>query len=178
MKLNKVTLKRHLKQMNQEQLAELVVECFGIHKDVERFVSVKLLGQEAAEALFPEYRKKVVDQFFPERGYGKLKLKEAKKAIHDFNKLTGDSKRALELKFVYVENGIEFTRAYGDIDERFYNSVESVFSDIVREINDSDSEELFKQYEERIHNILERSAGTGWGFNESLYDAYSELSWV
>jgi hypothetical protein len=175
--LTKAALKKHLKQLNQEQLRGLLLECFSINKDVERFLSVKLVGDEAAKALFPEYRKKVEDEFFPARGHGKLRLKEAKQAISDFVKLTGDEMLALELRFIYVENGVEFTRAFGDIDERFYNSIISVFGDIVRSINDGESEELFNKYEERIQRVLDRSSGIGWGFNEGLYDHYYELAW-
>jgi hypothetical protein len=34
----------------------------------------------------------------------------------------------VELLITYVENGTKFTHEYGDIDERFYDSVESFTS--------------------------------------------------
>lgn len=179
MKLTKAALKKHLKQLNHDQLSELLLECFSVHKDVEKFLSVKLLGSDAAIELFPEYRKKVENEFFPERGNPKLRLKEAKKAISDFEKLTGDRLLALELRFVYVENGIQFTRNYGDIGGSFDNSIVSVFGDIVREINEIGSEELFKEeYEERIKQILSRATGTSWGLEEGLHDWSGHLGWM
>jgi len=32
----------------------------------------------------------------------------------------------------YVENGTQFTREYGDIDEPFYNSLDSVLAELAR----------------------------------------------
>ena len=37
-----------------------------------------------------KYRRKIVEQFFPARGYGKLKLSEARKAIRDYRRATGN----------------------------------------------------------------------------------------
>ncbi|GIO16345.1 hypothetical protein J19TS2_59000 [Cohnella xylanilytica] len=174
-KLTKAALKKHLNQLDEEQLAELVLECFGISKDVQRYLEVKLFGDAAAERLFAECRKKVVDEFFPERGQPKLRLKEAKKAISDFKKLTGDERRTLELNVVYVECGVKFARDYGVQYDSFFNSVSSVFADVVSAISASGSEALFKEYVERLEGIIDDSEHTWWGFYEDLYAAYSEL---
>ncbi len=69
-------------------------------------------------------------QFFPARGIGKLKLGEARKAIRDYRKATGDLSGTAELLMTYVENGTRFTREFGDIDERFYSSVESALDEL------------------------------------------------
>ena len=67
--------------------------------------------------MLEKYRSKIVDQFFPARGEGKLKLGEARKAIRDYRKATGDIPGTAELLMTYVENGTKFTHDYGDIDE-------------------------------------------------------------
>src|SRR5450432_3875596 len=77
-------------------------------------------GGEVSE----KYRRKIVDQFFPTQGEGKFKLGEARKAIRDYRKATGNLPGTVELMMTFVENGVKFTHEYGDIDERFYNSVE------------------------------------------------------
>ena len=84
-------------------------------------------GESGGEAL-EKYRSKIVEQFFPARGDGKLKLGEARKAIRDYRKATGNLPGTAELLMTYVENGTRFTHEYGDIDERFYSSVESAQS--------------------------------------------------
>jgi len=66
-----------------------------------------------------------VEQFYPARGEAKLRFSEARKAINDYRKATGNLPGTTELLMTYVERGAEFTHKYGDIDQRFYNSVET-----------------------------------------------------
>ncbi|CAM4176550.1 plasmid pRiA4b ORF-3 family protein [Paenibacillus alkaliterrae] len=177
-KLTKTALNKHLKRMSQEQLIELVKECYGSSKDMERMLAVKILGEEALEPMFHEYRKKVEHEFFPQRGHGKLRLQEAKKAISEFEKLTGNEKYTLELKLFYVEMGVSFTLTYGDIDDRFYDSMEAVYADVIRTVNFDDTAELFEEYEERISAIVSDTKGIGWGFHDSLSHMHERLRWM
>ncbi|KIL37700.1 hypothetical protein SD71_00315 [Cohnella kolymensis] len=169
-------MSKHLKSMSQEQLIELVKECFDASKDMERFLAVRIMGKEAVLSLFHEYRKKVEHEFFPQRGHGKLRLAEAKKAISDFEKLTGNARYSLELKLIYVEMGVAFTVAYGDIDQRFYSSIESVYADVIGTVIADDSGELLHEYKNRIHAVVSDSQGIGWGFHDNLSDLYNDLS--
>lgn len=174
-KLTKTALNKHLKQLSHDQLVDLVKACFGVSKDMERVLAVKILGDEAVESIFQEYRKKVEQEFFPERGHGKLGLKAAKNAISEFGKLTDDVKRSLELKLIYVENGIRFILAYEDIDERFYNSMASMYADTINQVNEDETGELFEEFEERLETIVMNTKGIGWGFYETLAEIYGQL---
>jgi hypothetical protein len=176
-KLTKTALNKHLKQLSHAQLVDLVKACYGVSKDMERYLAVKILGDEAVESLFQEYRKKVEQEFFPEHGHGKLGLKAAKNAISEFRKLTGDVKRSLELKLIYVENGVKFTLTYGDIDERFYYSMESMYADIINQINEDETGELFEEFEERLEAIVLNAKGVGWGFHDNLVEIHGQLQW-
>lgn len=176
-KLTKSTLNKHLKQLSNDQLIDLVKACYGVSKDMEKFLTVRILGDEAVESLFYEYRKKVEQEFFPERGHGKLRLQEAKQAISEFERLTGSVKYSLELKLIYVENGVDFVRSFGDIDERFYNSMASMYADIVDTVNEDETAELFDEYEERLEAIVSQSDGIGWGFHDVLADYHAQLRW-
>ncbi|REK76061.1 DUF6155 family protein [Paenibacillus paeoniae] len=176
-KLTKTTLNKHLKQLNNDQLIDLVKACFGASKDMEKFLAVQIMGAEAVKSLFEEYRKKVEYEFFPERGHGKLRLQEAKKAISEFKKLTGSEKYSLELKLIYVEKGVEFTLCYGDIDERFYYSMASVYVDIIDLVNEDETVELFDEFEERLEAVVSKTEGIGWGFHDDLADIHAQLRW-
>ncbi|GFN33515.1 plasmid pRiA4b ORF-3 family protein [Paenibacillus xylaniclasticus] len=163
-KLTKSALNKHLKQLDNGQLIDLVKACYSASKDMERFLAVKILGDEAVEALFQEYRKKVEQEFFPERGLGKLRLQDAQRAISEFKRLTGSLLYSTELKLIYVENGVDFTLTYGDIDERFYNSIVSMYADIVDQVNEDETGELFDEFEERLAAVVANTDGIGWGF--------------
>ena len=85
-------------------------------------------NEEKNEAL-EQYRRKIVEQFFPAKGFGKLQLGEARKAIRDYRKATNNLGGTIDLLLAYVENITKFTREFGDINESFYNSL------VVRQIS-------------------------------------------
>jgi hypothetical protein len=58
-----------------------------------------------------------------EKGHGTLRYSVAEKAINSYSKTSGDFEGKMELMLFYVENGVEFTNEYGDIDEEFYDKV-------------------------------------------------------
>ena len=177
-KLTKSALNKHLKQLSNDQLIDLVKNCYDNNKEIKKLLAVRLLGEEAVDTIFHEYVKRVEHEFFPERGVGKLRLQDAKKAISEFGRLTGNVKRHLELMLIYVENGVDFTLTYGDIDERFYNSMIGMYVEIVNRINDDETAELFDQFEERIEKIVLHTQGIGWGFHDDLAHMYSHIRWI
>ncbi|MCS7461205.1 plasmid pRiA4b ORF-3 family protein [Paenibacillus doosanensis] len=177
-KLTKPALNKHLKQLSNDQLIELVKACYGASKDMGKFLAVKILGDEALESMFHEYRKKVEQEFFPERGIGKLWLQEAGAAISEFERLTESVERTLELKLIYIEMGVSYTLTYGDIDERFYYSMASMYANVINMVNDDETGEWFDAYEERLEAIVLSTRGIGWGFYDKLADLHAQLQWV
>jgi hypothetical protein len=177
-KLTTAKLKKQLQSLSQPDLIQLLVDTFKLSKQTEQFLTIQLLGEEAIEALFPVYEKKVKDEFFPDRGFGKLRLADAKKAIDEFEKITQSPKHTLELKLFYVEMGVEFTNAYGDIDARFYESILKMFASVIEMVNEEDGYDLFEEFEERIAAVVEKTEGIGWGFHENMQYIHEAIRWL
>ena len=175
MKIKVSDLKKRLKNYEQKELIELVVEMFKTNKEVQNFLSSKFLGDEVIEVLFNQARKKIENEFFPDRGHGKLRLAEAKKEIAAFKKVTNDEKRTVDLMLFYVEQGVEFTSAYGDISEGFYSSMVKMFDQVA--IGCDRDEDLYKMFSKRLYNVVS-NAPEGWGFQEALWDSYYTIEWV
>jgi hypothetical protein len=114
----------------------------------------------------------VKNEFFPERGEPKLRLGEAKKTIREFEKITQNVRYSIELKLFYVEMGVAFTNAYGDIDERFYSSIESMYQTVIEMLNDADNREWYQLFGERVEAVVKNTEGIGWGFHDSLAESY------
>ncbi|WGU97190.1 DUF6155 family protein [Paenibacillus dendritiformis] len=176
-KLTKAGLNKLLKQMSREDLMELLKDGYSASKDMQRFLAARLIGKEAVESLFHEYRDKIKQEFFPERGQAKLRLQEAKNAIAEFKKLTGSVKHTLELKLVYVELSVLFSNTYGDIDARFYDQLMSMYEDVIDILNEHETAELFHEYKERIEAAAWNAAGFGWGVHEGMMDLYDDIRW-
>ena len=115
-----------------------------------------------------------MEQFFPARGFGKLKLGEARKAIRDYRKATGNLAGTVELLMTYVENGARFTNEYGDIDERFYSSVESTLDELAALLQ-GEARELYPQFRDRLAAVQQMTDGIGWGFYDFISDVVGRL---
>lgn len=176
MKIKVSDLKKQLKAYDQKELIELVVEIFKANKDVQNYLSSKFLGDEVNEELFLKARKKIENEFFPDRGFGKLRLAEAKKEITAFKKATNDEKRTVDLMLFYVEQGVEFTNSYGDIYEGFYISMVKMFDQVAKECDGNDV--LYQAFSSRLQKVVSRAQGTGWGFGEALVEIYYSIDWV
>ncbi|MER3483921.1 MAG: hypothetical protein C4332_12985 [Meiothermus sp.] len=69
------------------------------------------------------------------------------------------------MMFYYVEAGIKGTDAYGDIESSFYNSLESVFEELLKKIADGHDLEA---YLTRLQGIVGKTRDFGWGFYDTL----------
>lgn len=168
-------LKKALKNLEHKELITLVAELFKINAEAKEFLSVKFSGEESVNELFQKTKSLVKNEFFPDRGHPKLRLAEAKKAIMTFKKITGDQLKTLDLMLYYVEVGSQFTNTYGDIDERFYNSMLSMFDKVADECEKD--ELIYKKFEHRMNSVVEEAEGIGWGYYDGLAERYYTIHW-
>jgi len=89
----------------------------------------------------------------------------------DYKKLVGISETLVDLAFYYVEIGVQYTNTYGDIDEPFYNSMESMFAQAMKWMKQLNVESQFQQ---RAAKICHDTDGIGWGFHDGLCETYSD----
>ena len=117
----------------------------------------------------------MIHPFFPKnKKFGDLKFAPAKKAIRDYKKATNDLLGTLDLMLYYVESGTKFTCEYGDIDENFYNSLETVLYDF-SELISSKAEEYLENFRERLEELKTKASEIGWGYGDTVGDIVSEL---
>ena len=74
----------------------------------------------------------------------------ARQDIRDYQKATADLTGTIDLMLTYVEQGTQFTKTYGDIDERFYDSLESVLGDMADQLTTAPGIALYPRFEKRI----------------------------
>jgi len=169
-------LKKHLTDLDQKDLIKIITDLFKMNNEVKDFLNVKFLGDKVIKELFERANDEIENEFFPINGFGKMRLAKAKKAISEYKKLTGDTVGTLDLMLCYVENGTAFTNTYGDIDERFYASMESVYEKVVKACEKDES--LFLKFQARLYSIVEETDGIGWGFHDHLSHVYYSISWL
>jgi hypothetical protein len=158
--------------LDQKSLVKEVTELFQKFQVVKDYYEAKL--DSDGSAVRDKYMAIITKEFFPERGFGKARLSVARKAVNDFKKLSNNPAEIADLMLHYVEQGVSFTGAYGDIDEPFYNSMESMYGDALRFIV---KQGLMESFRDRCEEIIE-DATEGWGFKDGLRALYEESEFV
>ena len=163
-------LKQYLGTRSREQLIAEIGEMFSKIDAVKDYYQSKLnLGYSAEVS--EKYKSVIKHEFFPARGFGRARLSVARKAVSDYQKVSASKFGAADIMLYYVEVGVQFTNTYGDIDEAFYNSMESMYDRAVKYIV---RHGLQGQFEERCRRIVTDTAGISWGFNDGLSYIYEE----
>jgi len=168
--LKLVDLKKHLRNKGDEELINEIIELVKLYPNVKEYYKAKLLPQSEIE-IWEKYKNVIKNEFFPDRGFGKLRYSKINEAIREYKKLTSNSELIAELMCYYTEIGIKFTREYGDIDEKFYINIEKSYINALDYIQKYDLQEVF---EDQAHEIKVKAAGIGWGFGDNMSDIYYE----
>lgn len=165
----KVTdLKKHLMSKTQPDLMKEILHLCKVFPEVTEYYTLKLAPATEPQIL-AKYKKIIKNEFFPVRGLGKLRFSIINKAISNFKKISGNPGHIAELLVGCVEYGVEFTNTYGSIDERFYIRMAAMYEDAAAYVAEKNLEAAFQQ---RLRDLVDASAGTGWGFYEELTELY------
>jgi hypothetical protein len=163
-------LKNYLKQVSKEQLADDIAELFKKFEPVRDYYQTRLLPEDSNQVI-AKYKAIIRNEFFPARGFGEARLSVARKAVSEYKKICRTNASLADLMLFYVEQGVQFTDAYGDIDEPFYNSMGSMFKKAAEFIV---KHELQDAFEDRCRRIVSNTSEVGWGFHDELSDIYNE----
>ncbi|MEO6202668.1 MAG: hypothetical protein ABIU05_15980 [Nitrospirales bacterium] len=168
------SVRQQLTNWDKPALLALVKDLYDTTATNRDFIQARCQPDESSGEVLEKYRRKIMEQFFPTHGFGKLKLGEARKAIRDYRKATGNLPGTTELLMTYVENGTRFTREYGDIDERFYDSLESALQELATLLR-GEARDLYPQVKERLAQVERMADGIGWGYGDFVIELVYRL---
>ena len=169
-----VQLKKMIKDCEKDECIALILEIAQSCPQAREFLTLKFSDNQSE--ILEKYKQKVKNEFFPKRGFGRLNLREAKKAISDFKKICPDKLMAIDIMLFYVENCVAFTNEYGDINETFYVSAEGMYDDVVKAVN-SVGIVAYEKFADRLESAA-KNACEGWGFYDAMIGMYYELDYV
>jgi hypothetical protein len=168
-------VERQLEGMDKPELLVLLRDLFKSSDTVRTFLAMRVLGGDGGETL-EKYRKRVVGQFFPARGDGKLDLREARRSIREYQKTTGDLAGTIDLLLTYVEAGTRFTNSFGDINEGFYSSLESALGEMADLLRTPAGYSLYPRFQVRLTQLQRAVSGIGWGYGDVVSETLSQLN--
>ena len=163
-------VKKYLRAMEKEELVNEITELIKLYPAVKEYYAI-ILNPDAEKEVLAKYKMTVENEFFPSRGDGKLRHTLVNNAIQDFRKISQSPVNVASLMLYYPELGVEFTNAYGDIDEQFYVAISHGYSRALKYISENNLEETFH---DQASKIMENTDRVGWGFNEAMIGIYFE----
>ena len=171
-------LKKRLKELSREEVVGLLVETLKMNKDAQAFVSVKLQGEKAILELVKEYKEKVRQEFYPDRGDPKMRVAKVRGVISDLNKIAKETIWPLELMVFFAETAVQSIHEDGDIFEDMGDYFTDTYEEIIQRINKERTPELYNQYKERLKAIADTKNCECWGIQDSLEGSYGDLKWL
>jgi uncharacterized protein YktA (UPF0223 family) len=163
-------LKAYLKDKSSDELSKEIIELVKLFPDIKQYYTVKI-NPASERGVFEKYKNIIKNEFFPERGFGKMRYLNVNKAISDFKKTSNNVELYGELLLYYADIGVDFTNEYGDIDERFYLNIEKAYDSALSYISMND---LLDKYYNYASKILSKADGIGWGFTDSMNEIYCQ----
>ncbi|AKB43999.1 DUF6155 family protein [Methanosarcina vacuolata] len=161
-------LKKALQNTDRKELINIIRDLYRYSEENRRYLLARSINTNAEPGILEAYREVIKNEFFPEKWHGTLRYSVAKKAISDYSKASGDFAGTMELMLFYVENGVEFTCKYGDIDEEFYQEIYSAFEEFCTRLETPEGKTLYAGFRERLLKIRRKTKGMAWGFGDGI----------
>ena len=160
---------KYIKSLDKEALYKELQKLYSKIPEVKKYYEMELSPN--TQKIVEQYKKKLKNEYFPSRGYGKARSGASRKIVTDFKKISVHNADLIDLWLYRTEMMVEFTMAYGDIDEAFYNSLASGFDAACILIQKN---KLEKQYHIYCQEIMRSLADIGWGVYDDLDDIYNQ----
>ena len=160
-----------LEAQNSRQLTKLIGDLYDLNKANRDFLNARFTTGEQRLAPY----KKIIDQaLYPDVYHdNQLSIMTGRNAISAYKQATGDDDGVLELMVYFVERGNQFTVDFGDIDETFYASLESMFDRVIKVMKRRP--EVVPRFLPRLVAVRDAAEGIGWGYYDYLCEALATL---
>jgi hypothetical protein len=151
------------------QLVRLIGELYLLSRENERFLEARFQG---APKQLPVYRQLIADCLWPDplRKRAKIRIVDAKRAIGQYERATGDVAGTAELMLTFVEQGTGYAADLGYGDEDFFSSLEGMLTRALKSLQ-ACTEEFHQSMRPRLVRLSELARNIGWGYGDFVNDA-------
>jgi hypothetical protein len=155
------------------QLVRLIGELYRLSKENQRFLEARL-GNASKQLSI--YKRLVADCLFPDLlGKGSnVRISEAKRAIGQYERATGDLAGTVDLMLLFVETGSAFAADLGYGEDDFFSALENMLSralDLLR----GGSDDLTQSMRSRLLRLSGSARDLGWGYGDFVVNAVAEI---
>ncbi|MDW7731166.1 MAG: hypothetical protein SCH66_01915 [Methanolobus sp.] len=166
--------RRRLNSLEKAELITLVKDMMELSVDNKLFVRSALVDAEDIEV--DKYKKKISHALsYNERGTKDWDLKEAGRIIRYLEKATDDPMIRADVYVHTVVQGHRITDELGDIDEKYYLSMEDFYEDAAKWVLAAEKQgHDISLLKESLHEVMLKAQGIGWGYCDELSSLWSE----
>jgi len=169
-------INKKLRSMNNNELYSVIIELVKLRKENKEWLTAKLFANEDIQEIINIYKKKMDELFFHEiKQVGwqyRIDISKIKQVIADFRKISIKPEHYIEILVNYIEDAIELEKDIGDLYSGFYDSVESVFKQVISLLNEN--KELIPIYKDKLEKAVSY-CHEGWGHKDNMEDIFSLL---
>lgn len=160
---------KYIETLSAEELMLEIKKLYKLFPVIQQYYQVQL--QDHGEDDLLEQCKRAVEKAFSVRSdFTGPRLRDGRKAVNDFIKLSTDGLHVADVMIYYAEMGVKFTNQYGDINEAFYSSIEGMYEKAAQYVTE---QQLHEQFFHRFHKMVSNTADIGWGFHDNLSDIFN-----
>ncbi|HOI18422.1 MAG TPA: hypothetical protein PLX15_01010 [Candidatus Woesearchaeota archaeon] len=159
--------KSDLKNLDKEQLINLIIDLSKLSKENNAFLQTKL--NKDYNKLFELSCNKISKAL---SCYELMSLRDARNTITDFKKSNPENNLLIELCLHYIKEAYDLEKTDWRFQENFYSAIEKVYNSIFETIKKDIS--LKERYLPEIKKLIQNS-NEGWGHRDYLEDKMDEL---
>ena len=164
-----IKLNDYIKSLSFEDRNKEIKKLCHLFPEVKEYYKAKLLDS-GETTLLEKYVRIINEEFRSNDHPGRSRLSVARKAINDFLRISTDDLNKAEIMVQYVEAGVRFTNAYGDINGSFYDSMTAMLDKALKYISIRKMKGVFRG---RVKQMVADTENVGWGFHDDISELFS-----
>lgn len=176
--MNWPQIRKQLRQKDPDQLVGILKGLYDLSPGNKAFLRLQFSESPQDTEFLEKCRQRVIQAIYPpKREFPDYpKFTQARKAVNEYKKVTGDVNGIVDLLLIYVERGTAFTSDFGDIDAPFYERLETALSNAADLIKASPTRvQLYQIFRDRFLRLRKDAGWMGWGYGDMVNDIISEL---
>ncbi|HWQ63897.1 MAG TPA: hypothetical protein VN429_05730 [Methanospirillum sp.] len=169
-------IKTQLTGLDADTLISLIHDLYALNKENKVFLQGKVGGKGAYAGLLEDGIKKIIHEFFPERGFGKARIAPVKKIISGYKKATGDPIGIADLTLVFIEQIVKYCSTYGGMEESKYSSLSVAMNDLFTILKTCPAIIDVLNIEDRLIKAHADASNCGYGVEDEISELIDDIA--
>ncbi len=160
-----------LQKAEKRELIDLIRELYTHSVGDRMLINSRYLGEKVKKKMgkmLEKSREIIKEEFMTDKRSGKIHYSVAERAISDYSNASGDLVGTLDLMLTYVEEGVQFAKIFGVIDDEFYDNIEEMLDRLCEQLKTEEGQKYYPLFRERMLKAGTGLENIGWGFEDAI----------